>query len=776
MNLISILKYLLVPIVTLFIAACGSDDATGAPPDSITPTAATTPTPTATPTYTPTPTATPTYTPTPVPDYSTIVDDAIQSMKSLDSYHAKATMTITLEAVGLALEMPFNITQDYESPSKTRLNMDASFLGEELCMEQISIGTTMYAKDCHNSSWDQSVVHFDSGQMFAWIWGSGHYGDPPGWEIIKGSLHDSNGISTYTIDLKNTGTSNSILKVLDIIDHDFRVESSETTMIIAQESTHIVQFTQTMESPEAELIFGPDLAGASFQLSLSIQFSRFNEEVSPPILPIDEGTTTGSVNSVPPAAPTAPPAAPTANPLPTATPTSDAATSHAPETTKTYENGYPGFSYEIPLDWQKSSDRSVDFGPGIGSGITFVLKDPDDHTMFVRVVIADSYCREQDLVTLVDHYMTYLAGSFEAKQDSWSNDPFPHYKTIGIIPASEGKPPKVVMKNIAFLDGMFMIHTYVTDAEDSPEYRERLRLLNEISGSFEVTNTSITYPSSGVDWSLSRDLPSDSLLVTSANTHEVLGYDLEGNYLGVFARPYNTQRRELLAGLGIGPNGNIYVTSHGHENVLEFDAGSYDTECGMKFVGEFAETGGTHPEALAFDSQTENMYVAYSDSIGIYDSKNGEYRVDTSITGNSVPQKFDASHPWSITLDSAGNVFYNGNDAIIYKNGSPFISHVTLTRPAGIAFSNSGVLYVSNPPTNEILKFNGASGEFIEVFAKGGPIERPLQLAFDAAGDLYIASFDNDSVLVYDGISREFKSVFTSAGPLAGPIGLLFYP
>ena len=303
MNLLSILKYLLPLIVTLCIAACGSDDSTEAPPSSVTPTIATTPTAT----------ATPTYTPTPVPDYSTIVDDAIKSMKSLDFYHAEATMAITLEAVGLEMEIPLNITQDYAVPAKTRSSLDASFLGEELCAERITIGTTKYEKDCDSSSWDTSRVIYDSGQFFAWIWGGGNLESPPVWETTKGSIDAYDGLSVYVIELINAETDISVLNAFGFTDEDSQhVESSEVTMIIDRKSNHIVQFTQTMESPDAEAVFGAELAGASFQISLNIQFSRFNEEVSPPILPIDEDLTIGSASSAPLAAPTAPPDAPTA--------------------------------------------------------------------------------------------------------------------------------------------------------------------------------------------------------------------------------------------------------------------------------------------------------------------------------------------------------------------------------------------------------------------------------------------------------------------------------
>ncbi|HEY9820123.1 MAG TPA: PEP-CTERM sorting domain-containing protein [Candidatus Sericytochromatia bacterium] len=71
-----------------------------------------------------------------------------------------------------------------------------------------------------------------------------------------------------------------------------------------------------------------------------------------------------------------------------------------------------------------------------------------------------------------------------------------------------------------------------------------------------------------------------------------------------------------------------------------------------------------------------------------------------------------------------------------------------LTRPYGNAFSPDGNLYVSSFRTNQILRFNGTTGEFLGVFASdnnnglGTPngLNGPNSLLFGPDGSLYVAT------------------------------------
>jgi len=86
-------------------------------------------------------------------------------------------------------------------------------------------------------------------------------------------------------------------------------------------------------------------------------------------------------------------------------------------------------------------------------------------------------------------------------------------------------------------------------------------------------------------------------------------------------------------------------------------------------------------------------------------------------------------------------------------------------------------LLVASTGTHEILRYDGQTGAFIDVFASGGGLSNPKYMAMGPDGDLYVSNntFPVDSVLHYDGVTGEFLSVFTSEG-VHTPQGLDFGP
>ena len=70
--------------------------------------------------------------------------------------------------------------------------------------------------------------------------------------------------------------------------------------------------------------------------------------------------------------------------------------------------------------------------------------------------------------------------------------------------------------------------------------------------------------------------------------------------------------------------------------------------------------------------------------------------------------------------------------------------------------------------TSEVLRFDGVTGAFMDVFADlssiSGGVEEPEGLVFGPDGDLYVSDFNRSAVYKFDGNTGTFDSVFVSAG------------
>lgn len=92
-----------------------------------------------------------------------------------------------------------------------------------------------------------------------------------------------------------------------------------------------------------------------------------------------------------------------------------------------------------------------------------------------------------------------------------------------------------------------------------------------------------------------------------------------------------------------------------------------------------------------------------------------------------------------------------------------------LQNATGIAFGPDGALYVGSSGNGRILRYDGATGAFIDVFASGAPLERPYSLIFGPGGDLFVSS--GPAVLRYSA-NGSFVRYAARDSTLEQPIGL----
>jgi len=99
-----------------------------------------------------------------------------------------------------------------------------------------------------------------------------------------------------------------------------------------------------------------------------------------------------------------------------------------------------------------------------------------------------------------------------------------------------------------------------------------------------------------------------------------------------------------------------------------------------------------------------------------------------------------------------------------------------LTAPRGVAFGPDGNVYVSNTPGHSVLRYDGQTGAFMDTFVTpgSGGLFEPQGLTFGPDGDLYVVR-GFASVLRYDGDTGAPLGVFATP-VFGGAFDLVFGP
>jgi sugar lactone lactonase YvrE len=235
----------------------------------------------------------------------------------------------------------------------------------------------------------------------------------------------------------------------------------------------------------------------------------------------------------------------------------------------------------------------------------------------------------------------------------------------------------------------------------------------------------------------------------------------------------------LAAFAGSSVWADLFVSSVDYNTVLQFDENT------GAFLSLFASGGGlTGPRGVLFGPDS-NLYVVSGDSnYGVvrFDGK-GKFIDDFVNSGGELRS------PRCIIFGPDGNLYVGSktNSVVRYSSvdGSfmDFFVDVGsggLIGPRGLVFGPDGNLYVSSYNTGQVLRYDGTTGVFIDVFASGGGLANPQGLTFGPDGNLYVAKADPSppTILRYDA-TGQFLDVFVppeTNGGLLDPNGLLFGP
>ena len=261
--------------------------------------------------------------------------------------------------------------------------------------------------------------------------------------------------------------------------------------------------------------------------------------------------------------------------------------------------------------------------------------------------------------------------------------------------------------------------------------------------------------------------------VTTHDRDTVARYDEHGRFLDHFVKKGAGGLREAR-GLAFGPDGHLHVAS-AHEStsrVLKFHGRD------GSFLGA---VGGRpwldHPYSLAFGPDGR-LYVSNqdSDTVARFDGRTGD------PLGVFVPAGSGGLKTVRHALFGPdGNLYVasRDTDSVLRYDGhtgaflGAFVAPGSggLERPIQLAFGPDGLLYAGSSGDDRILRYHGVTGAFVDCFVdgrhhhRGSGLHEPSGIAFGPRdGDLYVAARGTSQVLRYDGVTGAFKEVFIEQG------------
>lgn len=268
-------------------------------------------------------------------------------------------------------------------------------------------------------------------------------------------------------------------------------------------------------------------------------------------------------------------------------------------------------------------------------------------------------------------------------------------------------------------------------------------------------------------------------------TIELLVCDSGNNSVGSYD-PNGQRNVDFLSAnaSGLAIPGAVAVGDHNDVFVAGYSSGVHRFESDGSPLGLFIDPDDFLPHVFA---PTDGIFGDFDNA------PNRDYYVADYFPGNRILRydRYSGAHVDTITgggLEQPNNMaFYNddlyvtsvGSDEVLRYDGDngnfievfvekfPSGSPTFLDRPRGLAFKGSS-MYVANEESDSIIKFSANTGAYQSIFvsAGSGGLDKPSDIAFGPDGHLYVISRGNKSVLRYDGQSGNFINTFVEGGDI----------
>lgn len=280
---------------------------------------------------------------------------------------------------------------------------------------------------------------------------------------------------------------------------------------------------------------------------------------------------------------------------------------------------------------------------------------------------------------------------------------------------------------------------------------------------------------STIQGNLFHDLNRDSqwqqgslLLASTSSRFSLLYFDVA---TGAFRYPrFVDDPTRFVGPFDLASDGTLYGISNGE--VVKLSPGSDSLEV-IGEVDGLDATGGfvIGPDSMAYvGDEVSNTVI--------------QFNLLTGETVGVFAQQGDIRSPRDLAFGPDGNLYVLGSlSRTIHRfDGATgqYLSQFSL-RPSDfgnwMTFGPDGLIYVSGLAEDWVKRYDPTSGAFVDTFvaAGSGGLDFPGDLAFSLYGDLYVASSGTNEILVYDGTSGDFLRSL-AAPELRGPARVAFTP
>ena len=270
-----------------------------------------------------------------------------------------------------------------------------------------------------------------------------------------------------------------------------------------------------------------------------------------------------------------------------------------------------------------------------------------------------------------------------------------------------------------------------------------------------VDNFLTNYPNENDFWEIvNKNLTQNILNENPA----LVAIDININVLPSQSLPYN-RTSKVTRTQPSNPQGTFLVGNSRGNNVLRFDGNTGN------FLGEFipAGSGGlSNPDTIVFGPDG-----------------NGDDKSDIYVASGRTPENSAEPTPSAVLrYDGITGAFI---DKFVGDNPNTAADETGgLSRPYGLAFGPDGNFYVNSFLSDQILRYNGKTGQFIDVFASGnqqaGGLNGPNGLLFAPDGNLYVTTQGSVARNGKPDYSASFPSQLLRYNPQTGQSSIFASP